>query len=128
MSILKNIAIFSFAALPIFAFAAGWDCTTNPPDRYENIVFGNDTWGQCYLDSAMDECQAGKMLDAPKTCDYQSVEKKVKMASNDFRRNFGCNKMTKKGWLPEGVTTSQCKIDLAEFVDHCSGAPEVKCQ
>lgn len=119
------------AALGISAGAladgAGYNCTGNPPTKYAGAKFGNNLWGQCYLDSAVVECKAHQMIDPPAGCVAAGVETQIKMVKNHSMAGIGCKEESKKSWLPTGVTETQCEADVLEFSKHCTGTDPVSC-
>jgi hypothetical protein len=129
---LKTVRVIACTALVGISLGAmadghGYNCTANPPAKYPGASFGNNAWGQCYLDSAVIECQNHEMMDPPVGCAAAAVEFQIKLVKNHSLASMGCTKESKEGWLPTGVSESQCETSVLEFSKHCIGADPVSC-
>ncbi|PHQ79331.1 MAG: hypothetical protein COB66_07045 [Coxiella sp. (in: Bacteria)] len=136
---LTTCAVLLAASAFAFASGDGYDCTNNPPSAFSggtrpavtNLGTTDDTWGQCFLASAVVECQKGEMAFAPPGCGRGDIENETMKGAH--HEAFGCHLMatnsigsancTNGDCLPVGVSEADCVSDLTAFVSNCKGDP-----
>lgn len=96
----------------------GWNCDSpyqGAPQKYVGVSYNTPEWKACYLDSAVAQCQAGRVVGPHITCSNEALNASIILGYEMNQVHTICEQMNKAGYLPEGVSETVCEKDWKTY-------------